>query len=537
MPPSQSTDRPPDERYEILGRIAVGGMAEIYLARDFAHDREVILKRLMPGLQPDAEFVRMFYDEANIAARLEHPNIVTIHELGELDGSLFIAMEFLDGINLRELQVRLSEAERTLPIGLGISIAISALAGLDYAHRYTDQYDRSLRVVHRDISPQNIIVTYGGETKLVDFGVAKAEGRLHQTRAGLIKGKFAYMSPEQISSGTIDGRSDLFALGEVMYEMFCGRHPFYATVEMDMLRGVLEDEPTPPHEVDANLPQPLSQIIMRAMQKMPEDRYGTAGLMKKDLERFVADSGISLNRSLLSRFVQELFRERIGQLEAAKAANNIEARIQAMRVKDAAPFPKPPVHTPTVAPDEPSKYQRAPVSPGDKTVEVSPLTVDPEPKFDTPTLQQPLADLDAGDLPTVMGELSPGEMAQLRKAAASVRANTAPPRSKTDATSPMALDDINASPNSVQETLSPFADPADRPAATRPPSKDRLHARPMNEDAASMITHRSQTVVPDDSSSLDQPDRGSLVLFAAGVIALVSAVAYAVYLFWGARSA
>ena len=454
MPSKESLGRPPGERYEIVGRIAVGGMAEIYLAQDRDNHREVILKRLMPGLQSDAEFVRMFYDEANIAARLRHPNIVTIFELGELDGSLFIAMELLRGINLRELQMRLNETGRALPLGLGVSIGISALSALDYAHRYTDQFDRSLRVVHRDISPQNIIVTFDGETKLLDFGVAKAEGRLHQTRAGLIKGKFAYMSPEQVSGGTLDGRSDLFALGEVLYELFVRRHPFYAQAEMDMLRAVIDDPAPHPNSVDPNLPKPISNIIMRALQKPPEDRYGTAGLMKKDLEQFATGAGLSMNRGLLARFVQDLFRDRIAKLDEARRTGDIDTLIQAMRVQDGAPAPRPAAPAPQVSPEHPSRYENP--NKRDQVVEVATAPADPAdahrliahgearsarssarryeksdvfsaPKLDTPTIRQNRVDLDA-DLPTVMGHLSADEMAQLREAAAHVRSGGAGPK-------------------------------------------------------------------------------------------------------------
>ena len=549
MAAQSSSNPPPEDRYEILGRIAVGGMAEIYLAKDIVNEREVVLKRLMPGLQSDPEFVRMFYDEANIAARLRHPNIVTIHELGELDGSLFIAMELLPGVNLREMLVRLEESGRSLPVGLGIIVAVDALAALDYAHRYTDQFDRSLKVVHRDVSPQNIIVTYEGDTKLLDFGVAKAEGRLHVTRAGLIKGKFSYMSPEQLTGATVDGRSDLFALGEVLYEIFARKHPFYAEAEMDMLRGVLDDDPPSPAKVEPQLPDGLSKIIMRSLQKLPEDRYGTAGLMKKDLEQLAARTGISLNRGLLARFVQDLFRERLTRLEHARTTEDLDALVHAMRVVDAAPAPRPNADGPMIAPDEPSRY----AEPEAAVVEVASSPVDPAesapapepgmapapfvaqggakvpddashryeksdvfeaPKLDTPTVRKLRADLepespDGADLPTVMGQLSPGEMAELREAAAQVRA-ASPNRP-----------DPSSAPRTQQAPTYQAPDPAERPLVG-----DDTHP-------TEGLTHRSQTIIPADDSSAH--DRGGLVFFIAGVVALVAAVAYAAYLFLGKR--
>ena len=600
MAPTESPSRPPNERYEILGRIAIGGMAEIYLAKDLAHHREVILKRLMPGLQSDAEFVRMFYDEANIAARLRHPNIVTIHELGELDGSFFIAMELLKGVNLRELQMQLNQAGRAIPLGLGISIAMGALSALDYAHRFTDQYDRSLRVVHRDVSPQNVIITFDGGTKLVDFGVAKAEGRLHQTRAGLIKGKFAYMSPEQISGGQLDGRSDIFALGEVLYELFLRRHPFYAQAEMDMLRAVLDDPPPHPNTVDPQFPKPLSNIILRALCKMPEDRYGTAGLMRKDLEQFASSANISLNQGLLARFVQDLFRDRLAKLDGARATGDIDGLVKAMRVHDGAPSPRLPVSPPMVAPDQPSRYDESPSQA--QVVEVASGSADPAeqgrfvaqgdvggagnpqryeksdvfdaPKLDTPTVRHTPASLEAeGDLPTVMGHLSADEMAQLREAAAQVRAGSPPskpvPLPAEGATKPvvqaqgeqaaaerakMPSSDRGALPRPVRpSTPESLADLDEATVASDPaelginvddlalPERDRprpvMHAeaRPaiMGATTKAMggaaITPRSETVVPEDED-VPSNQNGGMVLFVAGVVALVAAVAYAVYL-------
>ncbi len=551
MGSQQETGRPPSERYEILGRIAIGGMAEIYLAKDRPHNRQIVLKRLMPGLQSDPEFVRMFYDEANIAARLRHPNIVTIHELGELDGSLFIAMECLEGVNLRELLIRLEAAGRALPVGLAILVAIDALTALDYAHRYTDKFDRSLKVVHRDVSPQNIILTYDGQTKLLDFGVAKAEGRLHQTRAGLIKGKFSYMSPEQLSGGALDGRSDLFALGEVLYELLLRRHPFYAEAEMDMLRAVLDDNPPHPSQVDPQIPAGLANVVMRSLHKLPEDRYGTAGLMKKDLEQVAAQSGISLNRGLLARFVQDLFRERLSRLQQARATGDIDTLVQAMRVLDAAPAQRPAVNQPMVAPDEPSRYaapESNPVvevasggtAPADPAETIAPsdtrqfiahggATAPPRgaqryqksdvfeaPKLDTPTIRQTRKKADPEDsaeLPTVMGHLSRDEMAQLRQAAAQVRSGGS-----------FVSEDIDPG---LPEPALVIPDPAEG----KPP-RSRPAARSTPDPATSPISPRSRTVVPDDDPA-PPPDRNGVVLFVVGVVALLGAVAYATYLFWG----
>ncbi|MCK6549997.1 serine/threonine protein kinase, partial [Myxococcota bacterium] len=329
--PSESA-RSPADRYRILGRIAAGGMAEIYLARmasPTGADREVVLKRLMPELQGDVEFVQMFHDEARIASQMRHPSIVQIYELGELDGSLFISMELLRGVNLRDLLARLMRRRVELPLPLAMRIACGALEALAYAHEFTDASGRLLNVVHRDVSPQNIIVTYDGGVKLVDFGVAKAEGRLHQTRAGLIKGKFAYMSPEQIEGGKIDARSDLFALAEVIYELTLRRHPFYAKTDMDVLRGIIEADPPPPTTVDPRFPSALSAILMRALRKSPGDRYASARVMLDAMQSFLESIG-GATAPQLGRFVRETFSDRLEKETHARQAGDDRLLVDAL---------------------------------------------------------------------------------------------------------------------------------------------------------------------------------------------------------------
>src|SRR5688572_11833283 len=322
-------------------------MAEIYLARMAmgGGERECVLKRLMPELQNDHEFVQMFYDEANIASQLSHPNIVQIFELGELDGSLFIAMELLRGVNLRDLLARLHARGEELPIPLAIRICCHALSGLEYAHNFADKHGRRLNVVHRDVSPQNIIVTYDGVAKLVDFGVAKAEGRLHQTRAGLIKGKFAYMSPEQVSGGAVDGRSDLFALAEVFYELLLQRHPFYAQSDMEVLRAILDKDPPHPCSIDGKFPAALGEIFVKAMRKAPGDRYQSAAAMQDAMEGFLQESRTPASTSMLARFVKELFSDRIEAERTAREARDDDALIDSLTVGHAdmpAPAPEQP---------------------------------------------------------------------------------------------------------------------------------------------------------------------------------------------------
>lgn len=330
--PSHAEDSSAEARYEIVGRIATGGMAEIYLARspNIANGAELVLKRLMPELQSDHEFVQMFHDEANIASKLNHPGIVRIFELGALDGSLFIAMELLRGGNLRDVLARFNRLKRRIPIPEAVFIMASVLDALDYAHRFTDAEGRFLNVVHRDISPQNIIVTFDGDVKLVDFGVAKAEGRLHQTRAGLIKGKFAYMSPEQVSGGVVDGRSDIFAVAEVFYELLLNRHPFYAQSDMEVLRKILDEDPKEPCQVDPNFPPLLSDILLQAMRKTPSERYPSAGHMRHALIKFLQGMNLGSSKQRVAGLMQEIFRHRLEKERRARQTGDDDLLVESL---------------------------------------------------------------------------------------------------------------------------------------------------------------------------------------------------------------
>jgi serine/threonine protein kinase len=329
------TARPASERYRILGRIAAGGMAEIYLGRMVTRSggwRECVLKRLMPDLQADQEFVQMFYDEARIASQMSHPNIVQIYELGELDGSMFIAMELIRGVNLKELYERADIEKKPLPIALSLRIAVGALDALAYAHSFRDEAGNPQNIVHRDVSPQNILVTYQGEVKLVDFGVAKAENRVHQTRQGLIKGKFAYMAPEQITGEKIDARSDLFALAEVLYQFMLHRHPFYAESDAAVLQAVIESRATPPTTLDPRFPPVLSAIVMRALQRKPENRFPDAAAMKEAIEAYMLDRARPPTAETLGRYVRELFADRLQLEEEARSEDDDDLLVEALRV-------------------------------------------------------------------------------------------------------------------------------------------------------------------------------------------------------------
>jgi TonB family protein len=276
--------------YELLEPIATGGMAEVYRARMRGmegFEKIVAIKRILPHLSDNDEFVSMFIDEAKLAAQLQHPNIIHIYDLGRIERSYYIAMEYVDGRDLRSLLRLLDEKGTRLPLGLGILVGARLAAALDYAHRKHDLHGHALALVHRDISPQNILISYDGEIKLCDFGIAKAASKASHTRAGALKGKLQYMSPEQAWGKDIDHRSDIFSLGLVIYEMTTGRKAFAGDSELSVLEQVREPHITMPRDIDPAIPPQVERAIMRALRTDREERYQTAAELASDLEGFL----------------------------------------------------------------------------------------------------------------------------------------------------------------------------------------------------------------------------------------------------------
>lgn len=326
---------PPAQRYLVVGRIAAGAMGQIFLARMRRQDGpplEVVLKRVKPELQVEREIVDMFYDEARIASGMNHPNIIRIYELGELDGSLFISMELVEGVNLAGLLRHATVVRRLIPLDLTLLVAISALDALDYAHRFADQNGRPLNIVHRDVSPQNLMISFGGEVKLFDFGVTKAEGRLTKTHPGLLKGKLAYMAPEQVrGTDAVDARADLFALGTVLYESLLYRHPFYGKTDAMVLKAIIEDQPPDPRTLDPRFPEDLAAILMRALAKDPSARYPTAAAFRSDLDLFLARHRALPSRYALADFMKREFGDRITALDRARRRGDDSSLVQVLQ--------------------------------------------------------------------------------------------------------------------------------------------------------------------------------------------------------------
>ena len=276
-------------KYSLTRRLAFGGMAEIFLASlqgAQGFQKKVVLKRILPQFGTDPQFVSMFIDEAVIAARLTHPNVVQIYDFGDVDGVYFIAMEYVDGADLRQLVRNAVTKGRLLLPAEVAALGEGICAGLSYAHNFADDDGTPLRIIHRDISPHNIMVSRSGEAKVTDFGIAKAEARATRTATGTIKGKVAYMAPEQARGEPIDKRCDQFAVGLVLWEALTGERMFRGDSDLEMIRQVVACDTRPPSDLRAGVPSELDAIIMRSLRREREHRYDDLTEMQQDLARF-----------------------------------------------------------------------------------------------------------------------------------------------------------------------------------------------------------------------------------------------------------
>src|SRR5277367_4693780 len=284
-------------RYELLLPIAQGGMATVWAARQKGSrgfSKTVAIKTMLPALSEDPQFEQMFLDEAALAAKIHHPNVAEILDLGEQDEILYIVMEWVDGEALSVLHKATRKSQAQLPTRLSMKIAMQACAALHAAHELRDENDVPLMLVHRDVSPQNILCTYDGIVKLVDFGVAKATGRAGgETSAGQLKGKVPYMSPEQARGGNVDRRTDIFAMGIVLYKLTTGLHPFLGENDLVTMRNIITRPLLPPRVKNPTFPQEVEQILIKCLQKDPDKRYQTMAELGQAVERVLAAMGSS----------------------------------------------------------------------------------------------------------------------------------------------------------------------------------------------------------------------------------------------------
>jgi len=310
--------------YKLIERISVGGMAEVYKATEHGvegFERTVAVKRILPHIAEDDEFITMFKDEAKIAGQLNHGNIAQIYNLGQQGDSFYIALEYVAGKDLRNIFTRCQQQGRPMPIAQACFVVMKVGEGLDYAHNKRDKHGRHLNIVHRDVSPPNVLVSYEGEVKLIDFGVAKAAGRVSRTQAGILKGKFGYMSPEQVRGMPLDRRSDVFSLGVVLYECLVGQRLFQGDTDFATLEMVRTVDVPVPSSKNPEIPKDLEAIIMKALSGEPETRYQTAMELHDELQAFMFQHGMFYSRKDLAAWMRKQYAREI-ELEKDKNAKS-----------------------------------------------------------------------------------------------------------------------------------------------------------------------------------------------------------------------
>ncbi len=301
-------------KYQLLKKIAVGGMAEIWVARSAGIsgvEQVCVVKRILPELATNADFVRMFLDEARIAATLNHPNLAQMYDVGEANGRPFIAMEYLHGEDVRSVRKALRPTRGRMPVEHALNVIMGVAAGLHYAHEKVGFDGRPLNVVHRDISPHNVFVTHDGAVKILDFGIATAENRNHATKNGTLKGKVPYMSPEQCLCEPLDRRSDIYSLGVMLHELTTGPRLHKAGAsEYETMRAILEGPVTRPSQIVPDYPRAIERIVLRCLERDKKRRYPTARDLHADLEAFVREERLAVSSFALSGFMAELFGRR-----------------------------------------------------------------------------------------------------------------------------------------------------------------------------------------------------------------------------------
>jgi len=301
-------------RYQLCFELASGGMASVYLARAEgapSFQKLVALKRIHPHLADEKDYVEMFLDEARIASRITHTNVCSVFDFGEADGEYFIAMEYLVGEPLSRVHRRVvanadQRASTLLPARMARVIA-QACEGLHAAHELQDADGESLHVVHRDVSAENLFVTYDGATQVVDFGIAHARQRVHHTEAGQVKGTFPYMAPEQMTAAVVDRRVDVWALGAVLWELLTLRRLFLRDTDVNTMYAVLSGEIRPPSDYRSDVPPELDEIVLKALQRNPDERWQTAREMGKALRRCLANQDDLVGPAEIADWMEELF--------------------------------------------------------------------------------------------------------------------------------------------------------------------------------------------------------------------------------------
>ncbi|HYO52188.1 serine/threonine-protein kinase [Archangium sp.] len=467
-------------KYQLIRKLATGGMAEVFLAKaagPMGFEKVLVVKRILPHLAEDPDFIEMFLAEAKLAAQLNHANIVQIFDFGEQDGAYFLAMEYVDGPNLRTLARRAFQEGSSIAYPLSARIVALACEGLAFAHELTDaKTGEPLGLIHRDISTDNILVSRTGGVKVVDFGIAKAANAGQHTRTGTLKGKVAYMSPEHLlGKPPLDARTDIYALGVVLYELMTGRKPFDAGSDVQLVQAIIHESPVDVRTLCTDVPAELVAILDKALAKNREARYRGCWEMQEDLERFLFRCGEPVGAPRLAELVKQLVPVLPGDGMEVPRSNPALQRL----VPEPRPSP--------LRPQPPME----PASPREETVVSSPMEPAPEPSRGGRRLAPALLLLAAGLLLLVGGGYVLGGMNRPAESPPPVSPVLAPvPTARAPAPPPETPD---AGPREVAEHSEPAtpavpvtpgdtgreAVPADAPdsATLRVQSNLRAHVR------------------------------------------------------------
>ncbi|WP_169796495.1 serine/threonine protein kinase [Chondromyces crocatus] len=295
------------QRYRVIKRLASGGMAEVFVAESAGIEgfkKRVAIKRVLPHLSKKDQFVAMFLDEARLSAQLSHSNVVSVFDIGVGDGAYFIVMEYVDGADLRNVNEHRKKIGRTIPVEVATFICAKICQGLAYAHEVSTPDGTPLQIVHRDITPANILITKHGEVKIVDFGLAKATSQLARSDPGIIKGKFGYLAPETVLESGVDHRVDIFAVGIMLWELLAGRRLFQGDTDFATVRLVRDAVIPPLSKINPEVPPELDQLLGKALAKDPTQRYGTARELGRDLVRLLYGMGRPVNEDDVAGLVR-----------------------------------------------------------------------------------------------------------------------------------------------------------------------------------------------------------------------------------------
>lgn len=298
-------------KYKIINKIATGGMAEVFKAKitgEMGFEKHLVLKKVLPHLAAEEKWIMSFIDEAKLAALLQHENIIHIYDFGKTDDNWFLAMEYLSGRDLKDVIIKSIKEQNSLTLENILHIISKICDGLEYAHQLKGHNGSPLNIIHRDISPQNIFITFDGKVKIIDFGIARAAERSVQTQTGMIKGKLSYMSPEQASGKAIDHRSDIFAVGVLLYELLTGKRMYKGEVS-EILLKVIQADYEPVTNLLEDCPPELLAIIEKALATDPDDRYQSAGEMGADIENFMYTSNLRAGSRTLADYMQTIFED------------------------------------------------------------------------------------------------------------------------------------------------------------------------------------------------------------------------------------